>query len=86
MMAYSKETITNKAKDFQTGDSMAMAAQSVSGDASEDEVRDAVAEIVSQMLDSLPMIITWWISDDFAAKMVARIVDAVGQTILGWLR
>jgi len=86
MMAYSKETITSKAKDFQAGDSMALAAQSLSGDASEEDVRDAVAEIVSQMLDSLPMIITWWISDDFAAKMVARIVDAVGQTILGWLR
>jgi len=85
-MAYSKQKITNKAKDFQAGDSMAMAAQSLSGDASEEDVRDAVAEIVSQMLDSLPIIITWWISDDFAAKMVARIVDAVGQTILNWLR
>jgi len=84
-MAYSKQTIKTKAKDFQA-DSMALAAQSLSGDASEEDVRDAVAEIVSQMLDSLPIIITWWISDDFAAKMVARIVDAVGQTILNWLR
>ena len=84
-MAYSKETIKTKAQDFQA-DSMALAAQSLSGDASEEDVRDAVAEIVSQMLDSLPIIITWWISDDFAAKMVARIVDAVGQTILNWLR
>jgi dihydroxyacetone kinase-like predicted kinase len=85
-MAFSKQTIKSKAKDIQAGDSMALAAASLSSDASEDEVRGAVAKIVSQMLDSLPTIITWWISDDFAAKMVARIVDAVGQTILEWLR
>jgi trans-2-enoyl-CoA reductase len=86
MMAYSKETITSKAKDFQAGDSMALAAQSLSGDASEDEVRDSVAEIVSTMLDELPSIISWWISDDWAAKLVARVVDSIGGTILDWLR
>jgi len=85
-MAYSKKAITSKAKRFQRGDSMALAAQSLSGDASEDEVRDAVAEIVSQMLEELPSIITWFISDDWAAKLVARVVDALGETILEWLR
>jgi len=85
-MAYSKETITNKAKDFQAGDSMAMAAQSLSGDASEDEVRESVAEIVAKMLEELPTVITWFISEDWAAKLVARVVDALGGTILDWLR
>jgi len=85
-MGYSKETIKSKAKGFRAGDSMALAASTLGKDASEEEARDAVADIVSQMLDSLPTIITWFISDTFAAKMVARIVDAVGQTILEWLR
>jgi len=85
-MTYSKETITSKAKDFQAGDSMALAAQSLSGDASEEDVRDSVAEIVSKMLEELPGIITWFISDDWAAKLVARVVDALGETILDWLR
>jgi len=86
MMGYSKETITNKAKDFQAGDSMALAAQSLSGDASEEEVRESVAKIVSKMLEELPGIITWFISEDWAAKLVARVVDALGETILDWLR
>ncbi|MCS3610965.1 hypothetical protein [Salinibacter ruber] len=85
-MAYSKQKITNKAKDFQAGDSMAMAAQSLSGDASEDEVRESVAEIVAKMLEELPTVITWFISEDWAAKLVARVVDALGGTILDWLR
>jgi hypothetical protein len=85
-MAFDAETIKSKAKGFRAGDSMALAASSLDKDASEEEVRDAVADIVSQMLDSLPTVITWFISDTFAAKMVARIVDAVGQTILEWLR
>jgi len=85
-MGYSKETIKSKAKGFRAGDSMALAAQSLSGDASEEDVRDSVAEIVSKMLDELPAIITWFISDDWAAKLVARVVDALGQTILEWLR
>ena len=85
-MAYSKQKITNKAKDFQAGDAMAMAAQSLSGEASEDEVRESVAEIVAKMLEELPGIITWFISDDWAAKLVARVVDALGGTILDWLR
>lgn len=85
-MAYSKQKIKSKAEGFQTSDSMALAASTLGKDASEDEVRDAVAKVVSQMLDSLPTIITWWISDDFAAKLVARVLDAVGQTILKWLR
>jgi len=41
---------------------------------------------VSVMLDELPGIITWFISDDWAGKLVARVVDAIGQTILDWLR
>jgi len=84
-MAYSKETIKTKAQDFQA-DSMALAAQSLSGDASEEDVRDAVAEIVSKMLEERWAIVRWLISEEWAAKLVARIVDAVGQTILDWLR
>jgi len=84
-MAYSKETIKTKAQDFQA-DSMALAAQSLSGDASEEDVRDAVAEIVSKMLEELPTVITWFISEEWAAKLVARVVDALGETILDWLR
>jgi len=85
-MAYSKQKIKNKAEGFQSGDSMVLAAQSLSGDASEEDVRDSVAEIVSKMLEELPGIITWFISDDWAAKLVARVVDALGETILDWLR
>jgi hypothetical protein len=85
-MAYSKQKIKSKAEGFQSGDSMALAAQSFSGDASEEDVRESVAEIVSKMLEELPGIITWFISDDWAAKLVARVVDAIGQTILDWLR
>jgi hypothetical protein len=85
-MGYSKETIKNKAEGFGSGDSMALAAQSLSGDASEDEVRDSVAEIVATMLEELPKIITWFISDDWAAKLVARILDSIGEKLLDWLR
>lgn len=85
-MGFSKETIKTKARDYRGGDSMALAASTLDKDASEDEVRDAVAEIVSKMLEELPGIITWFISDDWAAKLVARVVDALGETILEWLR
>jgi hypothetical protein len=85
-MAFDTETITTKAKTVETGDSMALAAASLSSDANEEEARKAVAEIVSAMLDELPAIITWWISDDWAATLVARVLDAVGQTVLEWLR
>lgn len=85
-MAYSKETIKSKARDYRAGDSMALAASTLGKDASEEEVRDAVAGIVSKMLEELPGIISWFISDDWAAKLVARVVDALGETILDWLR
>jgi dihydroxyacetone kinase-like predicted kinase len=85
-MAYSKETITSKAKSFQSGDSMALAAQSLSGDASEEEVREAVSEIVATMLEERNAIVRWIIGEEWAAKLVARIIGAVGQTILEWLR
>jgi hypothetical protein len=85
-MAYNTSTIESKAKKFQTQNSMAVAAKSVSADADEEEVRKSVAEIVSSMLDELPGIITWFISEEWAGKLVARIVDALGQTILEWLQ
>jgi hypothetical protein len=85
-MAFDAETIKSKSQKFQASDSMALAASSLSSDASEDEVRGAVAKIVTAMLEELPTIITWWISDDWAAKLVARVLDAVGQTVLDWLR
>jgi len=85
-MAYSKQKIKNKAEGFQSGDSMALAAQSLSGDASEEDVRESVAEIISKMLEELPTVITWFISEEWAAKLVARVVDALGETILDWLR
>jgi hypothetical protein len=85
-MAYNTSNIEAKAKKFQTQNSMAVAASSVSADANEEEVRKSVAEIVSSMLDELPGIITWFISENWAGKLVARIVDAVGQTILEWLQ
>jgi len=85
-MAYDAKTIKTKAKKFQTQNSMSVAASSVSANADEEEVRKSVAEIVSVMLDELPGIITWFISDDWAGKLVARIVEAVGQTILEWLQ
>jgi len=85
-MGYSKETIKNKAEGFGSGDSMALAAQSLSGDASEEDVRDAVAEIVTTMLEERWAIVRWVIGEEWAAKLVARVVDAVGQTVLDWLR
>ena len=65
---------------------MAMAAQSVGGDASEDEVREAVAKIVTAMLEERWTLVRWIIGEEWAAKLVARIVDAIGQTLLEWLR
>jgi hypothetical protein len=85
-MAFSKQAIKSKAKDIQAGDSMALAASSLGKDASEDEVREAVAEIVAKMLDELPTVITWFIDDTWAAKLVARVLDAFGETLLEWLR
>jgi hypothetical protein len=84
-MAFSKQTIKSKSEDI-GGNMMALAASSLEQDASEDEVRESVAKIVAKMLDELPGIITWWISDDWAAKLVARITDAFGKTLLDWLR
>jgi hypothetical protein len=65
---------------------MAMAAQSLSGDASEEDVREAVSEIVAKMLEERWAIVRWVIGEEWAAKLVARIVDAIGKTILDWLR
>jgi hypothetical protein len=84
-MSFDSTTIGDKAADIGT-DQMALAASSLSADASEKEVREAVAKIVSKMLDELPTVITWFIDESWAAKLVARVVDALGKTILDWLR
>jgi dihydroxyacetone kinase-like predicted kinase len=85
-MALDTKTITDKAKKFQVNDSMALAASSIDQDASEDEVREAVAEIVAAMLEERSAIIRWLIGETWAAKLVARVVDALGKTLLEWLR
>lgn len=85
-MAFDAETIKNKAKSFQTNDSMALAASSLGKDANEKEVRDLVAEVVVTMLEERWTLIRWLIGEEWAAKLVAKIVDVVGQTILRWLR
>lgn len=84
-MSYSQSKISSKAKNFQKGNSMALAADAAGGEASEEEVRKSVSEIVASMLDELPGIINWFISEDWAAKLVARLTDALGQTLLDWL-
>jgi len=84
-MSFDSTTIGDKAADIGT-DQMALAASSLSADASEKEVREAVAKIVSKMLDELPTVITWFIDESWAAKLVARVVDALGKTILDWIR
>jgi hypothetical protein len=85
-MGLNKSKIKSKAVDFSGDDSMALAAQSLSGDASEEDVRDAVAEVVTTLLEERWAIVRWVIGEKWAAKLVARIVDAVGKTILEWLR
>jgi len=85
-MGLSSSRIKSKSAEFSSGDSMALAAQSMSGDASEDEVREAVANIVATMLEERWAIVRWVIGEEWAAKLVARIVDAIGQTLLEWLR
>jgi dihydroxyacetone kinase-like predicted kinase len=85
-MGLDSSKIKAQSSKFSSGDSMAMAAQSLSGDASEEDVRDAVSEIVATMLEERWAIVRWVIGEEWAAKLVARIVDAVGQTILEWLR
>lgn len=91
-MAYSRETIKNKSYDLDGGgldlavQSLRQRSSKVPNSASEEEVRDSIAEIVAAMLDELPTIITWWISEDWAARLVARIADALGDTLLDWLR
>jgi len=85
-MGLDSSKIKARSSKFSSGDSMAMAAQSLSGDASEEDVREAVSEIVATMLEERWAIVRWVIGEEWAAKLVARIVDAVGQTILEWLR
>ena len=85
-MGLNSSRIKSKSAKFSSGDSMAMAAQSVGGDASEDEVREAVAKIVTAMLEERWTLVRWIIGEEWAAKLVARIVDAIGQTLLEWLR
>jgi hypothetical protein len=65
---------------------MKMAAQSISGDASEDDVREAISEIVAKMIEKRWTLVRWIIGEKWAAKLVARIVDVVGEIILKWLR
>jgi hypothetical protein len=65
---------------------MALAASTLDKDASEEEVRSAVAEIVSTALDKLPRIIQWFISESWAAKLVASVTDTLGEILLKWLR
>lgn len=84
-MAYNKQKIKSKAKNFQSGNSMAMAADSLAQDKGEEEVREAVASIVTTLLEERSAIIQWLIGEEWAAKLVARIVDAIGETILDWL-
>jgi hypothetical protein len=91
-MAYSRQTIKERSYDLDAGgldlavQSLRQRSISVPDSASESEVRSAVAEIVATALNQLPTLITWWISEQWAAKLVARILDALGDTLLNWLR
>lgn len=85
-MGLNRSKIKTRAAEFSEGDSMALAAQSLSGDASEEDVRDSVAEVVATMLEERWALIRWLIGEEWAAKLIAKIVDEVGQTILRWLR
>jgi len=85
-MGLDRSKIKTRAAEFSSGDSMTLAAQSLSGDASEEDVRDSVAEVVATMLEERWALIRWLIGEEWAAKLVAKIVDEVGETILRWLR
>lgn len=85
-MSLDSNKIKTRSAKFSKNDSMAMAAQSLSGDASEEDVREAVSEIVAKMLEERWGIVRWIIGEEWVAKLVARIVDAIGKTILEWLR
>jgi len=50
-MGLNKETIKTKARDYRGGDSMALAAQSLSGDASEEEVRESVEDACNDLVN-----------------------------------
>lgn len=86
VMGLDRSKIKTRAAEFSSGDSMTLAAQSLSGDASEEDVRDSVAEVVATMLEERWALIRWLIGEEWAAKLVAKIVDEVGETILRWLR
>jgi len=85
-MSLDSSRIKTRSSKFSTGDSMKMAAQSISGDASEDDVREAISEIVAKMIEKRWTLVRWIIGEKWAAKLVARIVDVVGEIILKWLR
>lgn len=83
-MAFNSSSIGSQAKKFQ-GDSMQMAASAVSANASEEEIRGEVAEVVAKMLDALPTVITFFISETWAAKLTASLVDIFGSKLLEWI-
>jgi dihydroxyacetone kinase-like predicted kinase len=85
-MAFDAETIISKTETIEAGDSMALAASALDQEASEDEVREAVAKIVAAMLEERSALIRWLIGEEWAATLVVRVVEAIGQTVLDWLR
>lgn len=83
-MAFDSSKIKANAEKF-SGDSMAVAASSLDG-ASEEEVRKKVVKVVKEMLDALPTVITWFIGEEWAGKLTAKLVEVFGDTLTDWLR
>lgn len=84
-MGLNSSKIKSRSTKFSSGNSMALAAETMPEEASEEDVREAVASIVTKMLEERWALVRWVIGEKWAAKLVARIVDAVGKTILAWL-
>lgn len=86
-MAFNSQKVQEQAfSSLSEGSEVDLAADAIGKDREEakEELVKEVSEVVETFLDNLS-IISWFISNDWAAKLIAAIVRVFGKKFLSWL-
>lgn len=85
-MAFSKDSIQSKALS-ESGGQLDMVADTmgVERERVRSELSSELADVVATLLNRLPGIIRWFISEEWAAELVVAVAKVFGEKALDWL-
>jgi len=85
-MGLDRQSVTQEASSFDLSSTDQLAASvNKNPDVTQEELTESVSAIVTAMLDEQWAIVRWLIDEAWVARLVASIVDSVGNTVLKWL-